>query len=115
MGVPESPAVGVADSGPSPVVTSDVAAAERAAEFLQQRLRVGAGMLKALQAQIDELHGLARDLRHARQEAEQALDRVDERIALAADRAEVLSNMVESAEVNLAVIAGRAAGRSTER
>ena len=109
MGVPESPAVGVAHSGPSPAGRSDVAAAEQSAEFLQQRLKVGAGMLKALQAQIDQLHDLSRLLQQRRQEAEQALERVDDRIALAADRAEVLSNMVESAEVNLAVLAGRAA------
>ena len=129
MGVPESPAVGAAASGPSSAGSSDVAAARRAAEFLQQRLRVGAGMLKALQAQIDETSSLIRDLRHRRQEAEEALrlyeqkltarehalDRVDERIALAADRAEVLSNMVESAEVNLAVLAARAAGGMVDR
>ncbi len=115
MGVRESPESGaVALSGPSSVGGGDVAAAGRAAEFLQQRLRVSAGMLKALQGQIDEMHGLFRDLRQGRQEVEQVLDRVDERIALAADRAEVLSNMVESAEVNLAVLAARAA-RSTER
>ncbi len=128
MGVPESPAVGVEASGPSSAGSGDVAAAPRAAEFLQQRLRVGAGMLKALQAQIDETQALILDLRHRRQEAEEALrlyeqkltarehalDRVDERIAIAADRAEVLSNMVETAEVNLAVLAARAA-RSTER
>ncbi len=114
MGVPESPSAGVADSGPSSAGGGDVAAAVRAAEFLQQRLRVSAGMLKALQAQIDEMHSLSRDLRQGRQQVEQVLDRVDERIALAADRAEVLSNMVETAEVNLAVLAARAA-RSTER
>ncbi|MCH7798587.1 MAG: hypothetical protein IID28_09115 [Planctomycetes bacterium] len=59
-------------------------------------------------------HGLLDDLRQGRQDAEQALDRVDQRIALAADRAENLSNMVESAEVNLAVLAGRAARKSGE-
>ena len=128
MGVPDSPAAPVAVSGPSSAGSGDVAAAERVAEFLQQRLRVGAGMLKALQAQIDEMNGLVHDLRQGRQEAEQAvrlyeekliareqaLDRIDDRIALAADRAEALSNMVESAEVNLAVLAARAACGTVE-
>jgi len=54
MGVPESPAAVVASSRPLSAGSSDIAAAERAAEFLQQRLSVSAGMLKALQAQIDE-------------------------------------------------------------
>ncbi len=99
-----------------------------AAAFLQERLRVSAGALRALQTQIDEVHVLLRALRDGRQDAEKAvqlyeekltareraLDRVDDRIALAADRAETLANMVESAEVNLAVQLSRVA-RLSER
>ena len=99
-----------------------------AAAFLQERLRVSAGALKALQTQIDEMQVLLAALRDGRQDAEKAvqlyeekltareraLDRVDERIALAADRTEALSNMVESAEVNLAVLLSRVA-RLTSR
>ncbi len=123
--------------------------ASKTSAFLQDRLRVGVRMLKALQTQIEhaatvvdamessrasaieaaerlaDIRGL---VEHRIEEAvgsafersqrrlaarEAALDQVDEQIALADARAEAVTQLVESAEVNIAALAHKSARRAT--
>lgn len=101
------------------------------AQYLQDRLRVGARLLKALQLQIDHVQGLraatqgtaeaaqrnVADLaemrgiieRQARELLDSGLARIEERLAAARERAERIEAMVESAEVNIAVLLHKAA------
>ena len=83
--------------------------ASRSSSFLQDRLVVGARMVKAFQTQIDHVDALLEGLGRQRLEAERALEEIEERIELAHDRAEALTRLVESAEVNIAVTAHRSA------
>ncbi|MHC4273631.1 MAG: hypothetical protein ACYTF2_08295 [Planctomycetota bacterium] len=80
-----------------------------ASGFLQERLRVSARMLKAFQTQIEHAEALLETLRRRQQDTERAMARIDERIDLASDRAEALTRLVESAEVNIAVLAHKTA------
>jgi chromosome segregation ATPase len=85
--------------------------------FLQERLKVSVRMLKAFQTQIEHVETLLETLSGRQRETQRALAEIDERIYLAADRAEALARFVESAEVNIAVAAhksARAAMRSEE-
>jgi chromosome segregation ATPase len=83
--------------------------ASRSSGFLQDRLLVGARLVKAFQTQIDHVDELLENLGRQRLEAERALDEIEERIEFARDRAENLTRLVESAEVNIAVTAHRSA------
>ncbi len=94
------------------------------AQMLHERLRVGAQMLQALEAEIARAQHLLEELDRRADETlasrfthyerqisarEQALDRIDETLAAAGERAETLARMVESAEINIAVLAHKAA------
>lgn len=83
--------------------------ATRSSAFLQERLKVGAGMVKAFQTQIDRVEAMLTSLGRQRLEAERTLDEIEERIEFAHRRAEALTQLVESAEVNIAVTAHRSA------
>ena len=106
---------------PASVVPEAVAGAD---DLLHQQLKLGVQVLQALEWEIaqartllDELDREAEEVlarRFARYERqisarEQALAQVDEQIAAAAERADHLARLVEGAEINIAVLAGRAA------
>jgi ABC-type transporter Mla subunit MlaD len=83
--------------------------------FLQERLGVSVRMLKAFQTQIEHVDSLLETLRARQQDVQHAMADIDERIDLARDRADALARLVESAEVNIAVLAhktARAASRA---
>jgi chromosome segregation ATPase len=83
--------------------------ASRSSGYLHDRLKVGARMVKAFQTQIDHVEAVLEGLGRQRLEAERTLEEIEERIELAHDRAEALTRLVESAEVNIAVTAHRSA------
>jgi septal ring factor EnvC (AmiA/AmiB activator) len=86
----------------------------RSSGFLQERLRVSARMLKAFQTQIEHAEALLETLRRRQQGTERAMAQIDERIDLAGDRAEALARLVESAEVNIAVLAHKTAQAASQ-
>jgi chromosome segregation ATPase len=71
-----------------------------ASVHLQERLRVGAQLLQALQSQIDRLDESIRG-------RQRTLESLESRVALMLERAERLEHAIESAEVNLAVKTSR--------
>ena len=79
------------------------------AGFLQERLRVSVRMLKAFQTQIEHIESLLETLQQRERDAQRTLAGIDERIECARQRAEALEDLVESAEVNIAVAAHKAA------
>ncbi|MHC4615670.1 MAG: hypothetical protein ACYTAU_19115 [Planctomycetota bacterium] len=86
--------------------------------FLQERLRVSVRMLTAFQTQIEHIESLLGTLRRRQQDADRAMVEIDERIDLARQRTEALAELVESAEVNITVLAhksAKAAGRAEAR
>jgi chromosome segregation ATPase len=86
--------------------------------FLQERLKVSVRMLDAFQTQIEHVGSLVEALRRQQQDAKRAMAEVDERIGLAGERTDALTRLVESAEVNIAVLAhksAKAAGRAEAR
>ncbi len=90
----------------------------RSSGFLQERLRVSVRMLKAFQTQIEHVDSLLEMLRARQHDTERDLAEIDERIDLARDRTDALARLVESAEVNIAVLAhktARAAGRAGDK
>jgi ABC-type transporter Mla subunit MlaD len=90
----------------------------RSSSFLQERLRVSVHMLTAFQTQIEQVESLLDTLRRRQQDAERAMAEIDERIDLAGQRTETLARLVESAEVNITVLAhksAKAAGRAEAR
>jgi chromosome segregation ATPase len=90
----------------------------RSSSFLQERLRVSVRMLTAFQTQIEQVESLLDTLRGRQQDAQRAMAEIDERISLAGQRTEALSRLVESAEINITVLAhksAKAAGRAEAR
>ncbi len=84
----------------------------KASASLQERLKVSVRMLKALQLQLDGARAHADELARQRRRVEQAVEEAEDRLGALLDRAEALSRLVESAEVNIAVAAHRAAART---
>jgi ABC-type transporter Mla subunit MlaD len=103
-------------------VLADVVAARaetgKSSSFLQERLRVSVRMLTAFQTQIEHVESLLDTLNRRQQDAERAMAQIDERIDLARQRTDALAELVESAEVNITVLAhksAKAAGRAEAR
>jgi predicted nucleic acid-binding Zn-ribbon protein len=86
----------------------------QAAVALQERLRVSVRMLKAFQVQIEHIESVLADQAAASRRTEQTLAELDRRIAQAEDRAEAVTRLVESAEVNIAVLAHKTARNAGE-
>ena len=85
---------------------------------LQERLQVSVRMLTAFQTQIEHVESLLDTLGRRQQDAQRAMAEIDERISLAGQRTEALDRLVESAEVNITVLAhksAKAAGRAEAR
>ena len=90
----------------------------RSTGHLQERLRVSVRMLTAFQTQIEQVESLLDTLRCRQQDTQRAMAEIDERISRADQRTEALARLVESAEVNITVLAhksAQAAGRAEAR
>jgi chromosome segregation ATPase len=88
--------------------------ATKSSRFLQDRLKVSVRMLKAFQSQIEQIQSQIETLDNDRRSGQQLLAEIEQRVDSVRDRTEALTQLVESAEVNIAVLAHRSAQAATK-